>query len=710
MSDIIAYKEKLWKVIHDYKYTGECEELTIDPGKYLLVCHGASGGIGYGATNIPKNYGGVSMGVINLTSPTDMFIYVGGNGGDSLANNNQPGLGGFNGGADGGLAGSSSYAGGAGGGGASDIRIGVDDVYARVIVAGGAGGGTNADSTTVISYNGFGGGPNGGLVVTKENEDPTWLFYASQTSGYSFGGTAQIPVQKDSNGGAGGGGGGWYTGYSSQRSGDGSSRAGGGGSGYVLTADSHKPEGYLLGEEYYLTDTYLGCGEAEEPCVKICSEISPKHLSANDVITFPSIGDVEHISLPIGTYTMKCYGGFGGYRYFKGSAPRGGYAQGTIKLNSFEDIYVRVGGSGYFGYVAPQMDTHVEYNAAVMANRGFNGGGLCCKQGDIRAAYGGGASDIRIGVDDVYARVIVAGGAGGHGSAEQSGSRFGGAGGGESGDKSSGSNYGTVLGPGTQTESPADTNSYGIGGGFGYGGNAVAQTSDQFPGPGGGGWYGGSGCRSDNSSDDDRGGCGGSGYVLTADSHKPEGYLLGEEYYLTDTILTTGGNNLPYDHTKVIIEVKDVQVIPIICKDAEGFKTFNTEENKWVYCVDSSTELTSSLFEIYGSYSFKNDDGLLNEYEVFILDEPDLYESGNLLVVPNKQTITKTIKSGMYIKHTTFDADPFDESEYQMNIAVSRQGYNNDATMTLQIDIDKNVPDESKSTDLSLYCVSVFSQ
>lgn len=710
MSDIIAYKGKLWKVIHDYKYTGERKKLTINPGKYLLICHGASGGIGFSARNVPKNYGGVSMGVINLTSPTDMFIYVGGNGGDSIEANNQPGLGGFNGGADGGLSGSSSYAAGAGGGGASDIRIGVDDLYARVIVAGGAGGGTNNSSTTEISYNSFGGGPNGGLVVTN-TDDPNWLKYASQTSGYSFGGTAQVPLQKDSRiEGAGGGGGGWFTGYSSQSTSH-SRAGGGGGSGYVLTADSYKPEGYLLGEEYHMTDIYLGCGEAEEPCVKICSEILMQELSIDDVITFPFIGDVEHITLPIGTYTMKCYGGFGGYRYFKGSAPRGGYAQGTIKLNSFEDIYVRVGGSGLFGYLDfSGMTDYVDYNDAITPNRGFNGGGLCCTQGDTRASYGGGASDIRIGVDDVYARVIVAGGGGGHGSAETSGSRFGGSGGGESGGASSGSNYGTVLGPGTQTGTPTDTNSYGIGGGFGYGGNAVAQSSGNFPGPGGGGWYGGSGCYSDSGGDDDRGGCGGSGYVLTADSFKPEGYLLTEEYYLTDTILTTGGNTLPYDHTKVIIEVKDVQVIPIICKDSEGFKTFNSDENKWVYCADSSTELTSALFAVYGVYNFKNDDGLLNEYEVFILDESDLYESCDLEVIPNKQTVTKTIKSGMYIKRISFDVDPFDENEYDMNITASRKGYNNDATMTLKIDIDKKVSDKDKTTDLSLYCVSVFSQ
>ena len=139
MRDIIAYKNKLWNVIHDYRYTGECETLNINPGKYLLICKGASGGIGSNAPLIPKNYGGVSMGVITLASQTDMFIYVGGNGGDGLLNTQ--GIGGFNGGANGGEPYTTTYSYGAGGGGASDIRINTDSLYSRVIVAGGAGGG-----------------------------------------------------------------------------------------------------------------------------------------------------------------------------------------------------------------------------------------------------------------------------------------------------------------------------------------------------------------------------------------------------------------------------------------------------------------------------------------------------------------------------------------------------------------------------------------
>ena len=52
--------------------------------------------------------------------------------------------------------------GAAGGGGASDVRIGQDSLYARIIVAGGGGGGGNAGDSTLLSYGGSGGGTTGG--------------------------------------------------------------------------------------------------------------------------------------------------------------------------------------------------------------------------------------------------------------------------------------------------------------------------------------------------------------------------------------------------------------------------------------------------------------------------------------------------------------------------------------------------------------------
>jgi hypothetical protein len=257
MADTIyVYKGKMWKVMQSFVYTGTGEPFTLPAGQYLLMCNGAHGGkfsVGY-------NLGGLSMGVIHLTEETNMFAYVGGNGGDSQANGQPPTAGGFNGGADGGLPYSSSYRAGIGGGGGTDIRIGEDSLYARVIVAGG-GGGAPSYSTSYAHITGTGGGSVGGYVHSGGASEGK---YASQTDGYSFG-VGQVASEKMSNSsngsnGAGGGGGGWYGGYAIQEDGNYTSGNGGGGSGYVLTADSYKPEGYLLGEEYYLTDTVLTQG------------------------------------------------------------------------------------------------------------------------------------------------------------------------------------------------------------------------------------------------------------------------------------------------------------------------------------------------------------------------------------------------------------------------------------------------------------------
>lgn len=97
--------------------------------------------------------------------------------------------GGFNGG------GTASHNGlsepGNGGGGASDIRLGQDSLYARVIVAGGGGGSGEDDES-----GGYGGGQLAGIGYTCSNTTP-----ASYTTGFKFGLGAHAR-----NGGAGGGG------------------------------------------------------------------------------------------------------------------------------------------------------------------------------------------------------------------------------------------------------------------------------------------------------------------------------------------------------------------------------------------------------------------------------------------------------------------------------------------------------------------------
>lgn len=196
--------------------------------------------------------GGYSKGVLSLSSPTTLHLYVGGYGKYSTANvANTINAGGFNGGGSSKIRWyNSAYSSGGGGGGASDIRIGSDSLYARVIVAGGGGGGAG-DSGTYVKC---GGGENGLSAVAE--------YQASQTkagTNGSFGQGANSTGSYNYNYGPGGGGGGWYGGGASANVSDSSAdyrTYNGGGSGYVYTSStaSNYPSGCLLNSNYYLVN------------------------------------------------------------------------------------------------------------------------------------------------------------------------------------------------------------------------------------------------------------------------------------------------------------------------------------------------------------------------------------------------------------------------------------------------------------------------
>ena len=694
MSDTIyAYKNKLWKVLLNFQYTGTTVPFTLNQGKYLLICHGAHGGNGDIST--ATNYGGVAMGVLNIASSTNLYATVGGNGGNAVGHDT-PGAGGFNGGGKGGLSFSSGYTSGGGGGGATDIRIGSNSLYSRVIVAGGGGGSINiVSNSTIPQLTGNGGGSVGGFPLGGKVE--VLKSYPTQSSGYSFG-IGMDAVGKtvsETNGlnGAGGGGGGWYGGFANPASDAvNSSSNGGGGSGYVLTSSSFKPDGYLLGEEYYLTDIFMTGGEAIEPQILICQSVDL--LNNGDTIIFPSIGHTENIKLVPGTYKLKCYGGDGGSQILASEIPRGGYAEGILNIANVEDIFVNVGGSGIgTAYISGEW---------AMMNRVttmFNGGGAPGALGYVGGEAGGGATDIRIGSNSLYSRVIVAGGSGGCASGK------GGEGGGITGGTPGGI-YGTAPGPGTQTESPQSTTYTAINGGFGYGGSGVNKTTsnnfDDSGGAGGGGWYGGSGCQPDGSANDDKGGCGGSGYVLTSSSFKPAGYLLGEQYYLTDTVLTTAGNSLPIGHTQAVIEVISCQSFKMLCHDAEGYKKYDDTTNSWIFISDTLPSVET--FNEVGSYTLKSDEGLLNEYDVIFNDSSDKIASANLAVVPPKQKISTTLSSDMYITRSLTDVE-YNTNNYDINTIIKRNGTGLNTKITVDVYIQKkDITDEQ----LKLYCVQIY--
>ena len=289
----------------------------------------------------------------------------------------------------------------------------------------------------------------------------------------------------------------------------------------------------------------------------------------------------------------------------------------------------------------------------------------------------------------LLSRVIVAGGGGGESM------YLAGAGGGLSGNpRDTSAGYEAASpGPGTQTESPQSSTYPIINGGFGYGGNGAiyqSQTASVIGagGAGGGGWYGGSGTYPNNSSDNDRGGNGGSGYVLTESSYKPVGYLITDpQYYLTDTVLTTGGNDMPIGLARVEIDVLNILNVRILCQDADGIKSFDTGLNRWVFLSET---LSTDLFNQYGSLQFTTDAGLLDEYRILVYDLDDKIDHANIDIVPPPQHIRCTDLSNITIKRMSFDSE-YDPSVYDVSFDVKREPRGPLAQITTDLTISKRI-------------------
>jgi len=220
---------------------------------------------------------------------------------------------------------------------------------------------------------------------------------------------------------------------------------------------------------------------------------------------------------------------------------------------------VYVGGKG--------TDADPSLTANTLLSGGFNGGEdgytvyYTANKTYYYASAGGGASDIRIGNDSLYARVIVAGGGGGSGEYGTSNFYSGGSGGGTSG--LAGEQYSTsylaglggsqVAGGTSYRRVTADNTDYGSLSAFGIGASAVSEEERGISG-GCAGWYGGGyGVRSS--------GGGGTGWVYTADTFATwqEGnatdaanWLLNENYYLTDIATIAGDQSFTdFDGTTV---------------------------------------------------------------------------------------------------------------------------------------------------------------
>ena len=242
---------------------------------------------------------------------------------------------------------------------------------------------------------------------------------------------------------------------------------------------------------------------------------------------FSATGAVQNVTLNAGTYKLEVWGAQGGSYSTTYTGGKGGYSYGTLTLNNTTNLYV---------YVGKQGSAHSTTTGGVSAG-GFNGGGSAKTVGlKFSSPYsyvtgGGGASDIRIGQDSLYARVIVAGG--GSGSSNANSGYYGG---------------GTTAGYGVSGYGGTTTTA-GTNGSFGVGANAApSSTNYKYASPGGGGgWYGGgsSGTNRSDSTNYRTYTGGGSGYVYTSStaSNYPSGNLLTSTYYLTNAATLAGNTS-----------------------------------------------------------------------------------------------------------------------------------------------------------------------
>lgn len=542
--------------VMNFDYTGSVQTATLTPGRYKLECWGAQGGNSNQSNGTYGNggKGGYSTGILNVSTNTTIYITVGGQGQNGVLNTRTAG--GFNGGGDG--YGTNNFGVGGGGGGASDISLmspvfshssyfinnirDTNSLLSRIIVAGG-GGSAGYD----VSNNAANGGAGGGTTGQDGLSNRVYHGTGGKQTTFGTGGSSEesnrYSVQAKFGCGASasnstdvapGGGGGWYGGGLHCDS-------AGGGSGYVYTPTtaSNYPSGCLLNSAYYLTDaqTIAGNTSFTSPTgssetghsgngyvriTKLTDVIYLTHAN-NDIMDFNYTGSTQSKTLKPGTYTIECWGGQGG-TYSGCIGGYGGYSKGTITLTKTTTVYISVGGAGSSSSTAA----------------GFNGGGTGISSG----RGGGGATDVRIGQNSLYSRVIVAGGGGGAGVTSANANPCG-CGGGEYGGDGY---YNNTTGSYTTGQNRSGGSASQTAGGitwstgtqatFGQGGNASGYSC----GGGGGGWYGGGGAYDSDSDSDGRWGGGGSGYVYTSSTAKnyPNGCLLNSTHYLTNAQTIAG--------------------------------------------------------------------------------------------------------------------------------------------------------------------------
>lgn len=364
--------------------------------------------------------------------------------------------------------------------------------------------------------------------------------------------------------------------------------------------------------------------------------------------TFNYTGNTQTYDTPNkhGIYRVTCIGASGSHGQNQdtsyGQGGKGGKVITHTYFSPSKHLFINVGQQGFIT------------NQPNERPWGLEQAGFSTVKTSNSICLGGSGSSVCVDDNTLNHRLIVAGGGGGatfdgishsnaKGTGGNGGTNIGGtASGGRANRQATGGNQ-TSGGVGGTVRTQGDvTPVTGGNGRFGDGGNS--NCTYEPGGTGGGGWYGGGAGGGDNYSsgtDYSAAGGGGSNYILTKDSHKPEGYAVNfAEHYCFGTEMN--GTSPNYGNGQVIIEAKFL---------------YSSVDATW----DSSSR--------HINYSFNNVEGTLQTgynvkfryYKgdsVLVQETPPILEPSGTVLVSVDEPINKIelVINEMVLKTMTMDA------------------------------------------------------